>query len=683
MASHNHSRALSTASLFQYKFDHTYQLEIDLRQDPIRIQHVFHLKQRNHAITSPDQHSVHVIYRPLGRSPSRPDTLTIPSSRRECAAALEWLKKCSCYSPGSHPFYPSRLLSLEQLKASNAANENSPSAHNNTAVTVSLVETKSWHGTKGKAAGYGGGNKQYVTLSHCWGGAVSHQLIRENYDDFVRGILIKDLPKTFQDAVYFAASIEEVGYIWIDSLCIIQRDAQDWLEQSAVMDRVYSETFLNLSATASLNSNGGLFRQGDFEELEETEVLLDIEGLPLACDRKALTTCPVKRKRHFLRRCVVVDISFWANKVEKGPVNTRGWVLQERLMSPRVLHFCWDQIGWECCCSGDTQVATVESTHPKDPKSQQSRYHNIIEGIRQKTIGAHNGADTTTQSPLDLWAAVVNTYTKTAISFPKDKLIAISGLAKIIAEETKCGYVAGLWRKDIEIQLLWFIEPAFDRFNRSFSNPAKIPGNYYAPSFSWAAVDVTGHGITYARIANRSLLIRIEDVAVQTLTDNEFGLVSKARIVLWGKLREARLVSRPKNRFGWHLVNRNDLDDELHTNVYLDCPQRDLDCIDTLDTQVFILPIAREVGEVGTSRNEYLLCLILRSDQEMGSFRRIGITKLSPHGDRIAMRNLTIDGDAGYKILEVIANDAMLPHDGNYDRRTGMHRFAAYPAKVY
>ncbi|KAF1362991.1 heterokaryon incompatibility, partial [Lizonia empirigonia] len=170
----------------------------------------------------------------------------------------------------------------------------------------------------------------YVTLSDCWGGTVSHQLTRDNYSEFTRGIPVRDLPRTFQDAVYVAASMEQVGYLWIDSLCIIQYDEQDWLVQSATMDRVYSETYLNLSATASFNSHGGLFRHGDFKLLEEEDVLLNIEGLPLAYDRK--------------------DATFWEQEVDRGPVNSRGWVLQERLMSPRVLYFCHDQVGWECAC---------------------------------------------------------------------------------------------------------------------------------------------------------------------------------------------------------------------------------------------------------------------------------------------------------------------------------------------
>lgn len=66
----------------------------------------------------------------------------------------------------------------------------------------------------------------YVTLSHCWGGATFAKLTEDKIDEFKQGILIKDLPKTFEDAIRFARRLGnrpgQVRYIWIDSLCIIQ-----------------------------------------------------------------------------------------------------------------------------------------------------------------------------------------------------------------------------------------------------------------------------------------------------------------------------------------------------------------------------------------------------------------------------------------------------------------------------
>jgi hypothetical protein len=46
-------------------------------------------------------------------------------------------------------------------------------------------------------------------------------------------------------------------YIWIDSLCIIQDDAEDWEVQSALMSEIYQNAVLTLAATSSTGDNEG------------------------------------------------------------------------------------------------------------------------------------------------------------------------------------------------------------------------------------------------------------------------------------------------------------------------------------------------------------------------------------------------------------------------------------------
>jgi len=45
----------------------------------------------------------------------------------------------------------------------------------------------------------------------------------------------------------------------------------------------------------------------------------------------------------------LIDLNFWRQRVAEANINTRGWVLQERTLAARVLHFCFDQVVWECC----------------------------------------------------------------------------------------------------------------------------------------------------------------------------------------------------------------------------------------------------------------------------------------------------------------------------------------------
>jgi hypothetical protein len=72
----------------------------------------------------------------------------------------------------------------------------------------------------------------YVALSHCWGkspaapGQISRTL-KENINDYARGIKMRRLPKTFRDAIQVTRELGQ-RYLWIDSLCIIQDDPNDW-----------------------------------------------------------------------------------------------------------------------------------------------------------------------------------------------------------------------------------------------------------------------------------------------------------------------------------------------------------------------------------------------------------------------------------------------------------------------
>jgi hypothetical protein len=51
-------------------------------------------------------------------------------------------------------------------------------------------------------------------------------------------------------------------------------------------------------------------------------------------------------------------------------------------------------------------------------------------------------------------------FSKCALLYSKDKLIAVSGLAIIIGADMKCSYLAGMWRKDLKHQMLWKVKQA-------------------------------------------------------------------------------------------------------------------------------------------------------------------------------------------------------------------------------
>src|SRR4051812_41270792 len=138
-------------------------------------------------------------------------------SHETMAVIKEWMRTCdgshACFKPekAEGSALPTRVLLVSSDETEN----------------IYLVESKSGLG-------------RYATLSHCWGEYKPLQLLESNLAQFqTRGIPIMELPKTFQHAVKVTRSLR-IDYLWIDSLCIIQDSIKDWLKESALMYRVYT-----------------------------------------------------------------------------------------------------------------------------------------------------------------------------------------------------------------------------------------------------------------------------------------------------------------------------------------------------------------------------------------------------------------------------------------------------------
>ncbi|KAF8851400.1 hypothetical protein BDZ45DRAFT_150284 [Acephala macrosclerotiorum] len=132
------------------------------------------------------------------------------------------------------------------------------------------------------------------------------------------------------------------------------------------------------------------------------------------------------------------------------------------------------------------------------------------------------------------WRSILHTYTSCKLTKPEDKLIAISGVVKILQKSTEDEYFAGLWGQHLATDLLW---------GRSFRQstclvPAKV---YRAPSWSWASVDgiiEAGYEVTKEKIS-----IVILDVSIQAAGDDLTGAVTNGRIKLSGPLTTVHIGS--------------------------------------------------------------------------------------------------------------------------------------------
>ncbi|KAN0091808.1 Heterokaryon incompatibility protein (HET) domain containing protein [Hyaloscypha variabilis] len=103
-----------------------------------------------------------------------------------------------------------------------------------------------------------GATGRYFCLSHCWGLEQIITTTRANLQVHKREIPLNLLPQTFRDAVLLTRRLG-IAYIWIDSLCIVQDDNNNWKVESGKMERIYRNAHLTIAATRSSSGAGGLY----------------------------------------------------------------------------------------------------------------------------------------------------------------------------------------------------------------------------------------------------------------------------------------------------------------------------------------------------------------------------------------------------------------------------------------
>jgi hypothetical protein len=242
---------------------------------------------------------------------------TIPGDTR-APASIEWarqrLQECvdshaSC-GQESIPELPTRVLDLR------------PDADD--MMNVRLLRTQ-------------GLNARYACLSHRWSKPAALTTVKSNYISHTKGIGWDVLPKTFIEAITIAQDLG-LRYLWIDSLCIIQDDEDDKSHEIAKMSSIYTNSYITIAATHSESSIHGCYSTGS----------LDHQDYRLSSSKQHDATTVETDL------CVREKIAHIGEERALTPLLKRGWVCQERLLSPRVLHFCEKELIWECressCC---------------------------------------------------------------------------------------------------------------------------------------------------------------------------------------------------------------------------------------------------------------------------------------------------------------------------------------------
>ncbi|KAM0454663.1 hypothetical protein ACHAO4_004471 [Trichoderma viride] len=283
---------------------------------------------------------------------------------------------------------------------------------------IHLVETNGRHG-------------DFCALSYCWGPKGTQTMIttRDNINDRFNGIRFAELPKTFQDVVIVTREIG-IRHLWIDSLCIIQGDRQDWANEAGKMADVYQRAHLVIAASGAENPEVGCFSK---KRRCPYGVQVPYYAEDGQVDGFMQLSVPVQGE----------SASFW------GPLSKRGWTLQEQHLARRILYFMPAGITWKC-----NMLMTSERT-------------------------------TALLEDFEGWTDLLQKYSARQLTYKEDRLAAIEGLGQAIQETSHDKYNRGIFESTIPEQLLFMMEHRADKSDRLDTLPSWHWASKGGPKLFW------------------------------------------------------------------------------------------------------------------------------------------------------------------------------------------------------
>ena len=388
--------------------------------------------------------------------------------------ALKWLQACKmnhtkCNYPKTHlKWLPTRLVTIDSIGREEKARVIEPN--------------------------HDSPHLEYMALSHCWGLKPILTLNAQSKSSLERGVLVALLPRTFREALEIIKWFG-IQYIWIDSLCILQDSDEDWQREASLMKDVYKNAMGTIAATGALDSSVGCFFARDPEI---------VRGF---CIPGRL----IKKNIHDL---FCFDSEIWEEGVDRAPLNQRAWVVQERLLSRRVVHFSQQQLFWEC-----HELNACEMFPGGLEK--------VVPDI---TIGFKNlhSMSTSEKRLAPQWERVTRAYSKAALTKASDKIIALAGIATEMESVLNDNYLAGLWARNLPEQLVWQVVGDKTKISR--------PSLYRAPSWSWLSIDTA---VEPSTTFNDPVLIKVSSAAVKSVPGRELSHIQSGFIRLRGVLTGA------------------------------------------------------------------------------------------------------------------------------------------------
>ncbi|KAK4161879.1 heterokaryon incompatibility protein-domain-containing protein [Cladorrhinum sp. PSN259] len=450
----------------------------------------------------------------------------------------------------------------------------------------------------------------YMTLSHRWGSPPAILLEDKTsfllHEDITPHLLRCDDTAVFRHAIHVTRCLG-LRYIWIDALCIMQDNGPEKAEDIMDMHEIYVNTTLNISAVEGQVSKGLIFDRNlhSTNPCKKSVAVTVSDGLEQPLELLA-----------YNYRCALDSF--------EGPLSKRGWVFQERALSPRIAHFTRDQIFWECLTQEASEVL------PRGLGKQRR--------LGRWDIGAGMSTSWSPNRLRQQWKAVVSFYSRTSLSFVDDRLLAVSALAKrfcLVMGRKPDEYLAGIWKNDLPQSLLWFQQNRAGISESQGGAGSTVP---HVPSWSWASLTVPISAVGY--FDSKSTKAKVLDIDITRLSPNFFGGVEACRLRISGRLCRFGFFERDGS--AWVRIAGSDIEleqDETQSkeggiNIKWDTARpavaealkSDVDgsASSPTEPEYFLLHIGTDESNGGGGPARMDRGIILRRTDQRGTYTRVG-----------------------------------------------------------
>ncbi|KAK2039130.1 heterokaryon incompatibility protein [Colletotrichum somersetense] len=358
---------------------------------------------------------------------------------------------------------------------------------------------------------------EYVALSYCWGGPQRGLLRKRTLSNMENGIRSESLQSTVRDAIEATRRLG-FSYLWVDALCIIQDCDMDKDKEIARMAMIYKNAAVTIAAgTATKAADGFLNAKGTYLPKDEFD-------FPMPDGGKG--TVHLRAEPH----------------VPEHALDERGWVLQEFLLSSRMLIFSEYELLWQC---KEVDLRGVLGTGLEYLQPQESLPWSVFDEDTDSIFGNED------LEKRYIWRTIVEQYTLRQLGFKDDRLNALKGITRELEWLWRDSNRFGLWTK-------WFVE-LLAWSKRGCDGDGEVretSRESRAPTWSWASVN--------GRIRFTQMFDK-EDAAVQQVTLLEARVsrrvVLKCRIISDDHVDPAMFEDEESDK-GWVEMSY-DMDDSI------------------------------------------------------------------------------------------------------------------------